>query len=57
MISKKKLEEYLLEKRSIVLTELSRESENNKKIALYAMLGTIDTFIEDLRSGRFDSDN
>ncbi len=57
MIEKKKVEDYLMQKRSLVLSELEREPESQKKIALHAMLGVIDSFLEDLENGFFDSGN
>ncbi|MCX7957673.1 MAG: hypothetical protein N3B13_01330 [Deltaproteobacteria bacterium] len=55
MIDKSKISNYLKGKREIVLSEIQRESDNSKKIALYAMLGVIDAILEDLNSGMFDS--
>ncbi|MGB9600189.1 MAG: hypothetical protein ACP5QK_05140 [Myxococcota bacterium] len=56
-ISKEQLLSYLNGKRNMVLNEIEIENDNNKKIALYAMLGTIDTFIEDVEGGLFDRTN
>ncbi|MCX7943705.1 MAG: hypothetical protein N2746_04280 [Deltaproteobacteria bacterium] len=55
MIEREKLENYLLQKRNLVVSELNRETDNNKKIALYAMLGVIDAFLNDIRGGVLDS--
>lgn len=57
LLSKERLLDYLKGKRGNVTKEIEKESDNSKKIALYAMLGTIDVFIEDIESGLFDQKN
>ncbi len=57
VIEKKKIIEYLEKKRSIVQFEIARETSNEKKALLYAMLGVIDTIMDDLKSGVLDIEN
>ena len=54
VVDKKKLESYLESRKVLVKEELNRVTENEKKVALYAMLGVLDSVTEELNKGSFD---